>query len=454
MNMSYDVIIIGGGPTGSTTATFLRREGLSVLVLEKMKFPREHVGESMLPFCYDLFEEIGVLEHMKANFTRKPGVTFSNADGSKSSHWCFSKILDGPNSLSFHARRSLFDDMMLHNARREGAVALEEAHVTHVEINPTGLGVKVTAHLPEKGEVTFEGQFLVDASGQDCFLAKKLGNQKPFDRLHVRLALSAHWANPKYNASLANGNITIVHFGGEKLGWIWLIPLGPDRISIGLAINMSYAQEQRRILMKEHGARKWQEALYLSELSQSELVMSIIDGAEMCWDVVSNGDFSYYAEEKHGPSFAILGDAGAFLDPIFSSGIYLGMKSAKLVAPGIAEYLRSGDNSELVKGYQVMNNGYQVVEDLILAFYEPSAMAFPELAGSDGISHEQFEAIYTIYHMLLAGDFFKDNERYRKAIAALRDPEMIKKYMALKEHDREEDFLHVCAGPLQQEVAV
>jgi hypothetical protein len=100
-----------------------------------------------------------------------------------------------------------------------------------------------------------------------------------------------------------------------------------------------------------------------------------------------------------------------------------------------------------------MNNGYQVVEDLILAFYEPSAMAFPELAGSDGITHEQFEAIYTIYHMLLAGDFFKDNERYRKAIAALRDPEMIKKYMALKEHDREEDFLHVCAGPLQQEVA-
>lgn len=452
MNMSYDVIIIGGGPTGSTTATFLRREGLSVLVLEKMKYPREHVGESMLPFCYDLFEEVGVLEHMKAHFTRKPGVTFSNADGSRSSHWCFTKILEEPYCLSFHARRSLFDDMMLNNARREGAIALEEVHVTDVDLNAPGGGVLVKTTHPVDGERTYAGRFLVDASGQDCFLAKKLGNQKPFERLHVRLALSSHWANPKYNASLANGNITIVHFGGDKLGWIWLIPIGPDRISIGLAINMSYAQEQRRILMKEHGPREWQKVLYLNELAQSDVVMQVIDGAEMCWEVVSNGDFSYYAEQKYGDNFAILGDAGAFLDPIFSSGIFLGMKSAKLVSPGIAEYLHSGDNSRLKEGYGIMEKGYKVVEDLILAFYEPSAMAFPELAGSDGISHDQFEAIYTIYHMLLAGDFFNDSERYRKAIAALRDPEMVKKYLALKKHDLEDDFIQVCQGPLLQEV--
>lgn len=449
MNMSYDVIIIGGGPTGSTTATFLRKEGLSVLVLEKMKFPREHVGESMLPFCYDLFDEIGVLDQMKANYTRKPGVTFSNADGSKSSHWCFSKILEPPYSLSFHARRSHFDDMLLHNSRRHGAEAYEEMHVTQVDIQSAKDQVTVVATHPEKGEMTFSGRFLVDASGQDTFLAKKLGNQKPFERLNVRLALSSHWANPKLTETLAEGNITIVHFGGAKLGWIWMIPLGPDRLSIGLAINMDYAQEQRRHLMKEHGPRKWQEAFYLSELAQSDLVMSVIDGAEMCWDVVSNGDFSYYAEEKYGENFAILGDAGAFLDPIFSSGIYLGMKSAKLVAPGIAHYLRTGDNAEMQRGYKVMENGYKVVEDLILAFYEPSAVAFPELSGSNGVSHEQFEAIYTIYHMLLAGDFFNESERYRKAIAALRDPEMIKKYMALKKHDSQEDFLHVCK-PVQE----
>lgn len=448
MNKQYDVIIIGGGPTGSTAGIFLAREGMKVLILEKEKFPREHVGESMLPFCYDLFEDIGVLDHMKKHFTRKPGVTFSNADGSKSSHWCFDKILTPPHSLSFHARRSLFDEMMLNQARTEGAEAIEMTYVTAVDLASEGLGVKVHVSNSDNEDTVYDGKFLIDASGQDCFLAKKLNNQKPFERLNVRLALSSHWANPKYNESLANGNITIVHFGGEKLGWIWLIPLGPDRLSVGLAINMSYANEQRKLLMPIHGAKKWQEAFYLSELSQSDLVMSIIDGASMCWDVVSNGDFSYYAEKKYGNNYAMLGDAGAFLDPIFSSGIYLGMKSAKLITPGIVDIIKKGDYTAFEDGYRLMDKGYAVVEDLILAFYEPSAMAFPELAGSEGISHEQFEAIYTIYHMLLAGDFFNDSERYRKAIAALRDPEMVKKYLALKQHDRAEDFIHACSGSL------
>lgn len=448
MNNRYDVIIIGGGPTGSTAGTFLAREGMRVLILEKEKFPRERVGESMLPFCYDLFEEIGVLDYMKENFTRKPGVTFSNADGSKASHWCFDKILSPPHSLSFHCRRAHFDDMMLKQARKEGAEVIEKAYVTEVHLEEKGLGVKVDVTHSETGATTYEGKFLIDASGQECFLAKKMNNQKPFERLNVRLALSCHWSNPTYNESLANGNIMIVHFGGEKLGWIWLIPLGTDRLSIGLAINMSYAVEQRKKLMPLHGPKKWQEAFYLSELAQSELVMSFIGDAKMCWDVVSNGDFSYYAAEKYGDNFAMLGDSAAFLDPIFSSGIYLGMKSAKLITPGIVDIIKKGDYTTLKNGYQVMGNGYAVVEDLILAFYEPSAMAFPELAGSDGISHEQFEAIYTIYHMLLAGDFFNEAERYKKAIATLRDPEMIKKYMALKQHDKIEDFVHACKGPL------
>jgi flavin-dependent dehydrogenase len=447
MNKLYDVIIIGGGPTGSSAATFLRREGLSVLILEKMKFPREHVGESMLPLCYDLFDELGVLEEMKVNYSRKPGVTFSNADGTRASHWCFSKVIDGPQSLSFHARRSHFDNMLLNNSRKEGVDALEEVQVLDVELNPSGQGVKIKALHPEKGNLSFEGRFLIDASGQDCFLARKMGNQKPFNSLNVRLALSSHWENANLTDSLSNGNITIIHFGGEKLGWIWLIPLAENRLSIGLALNMSYAQEQRKILMKEHGPRKWQEVFYLQEISESEVVRGIIDGANMCWDVVSNGDFSYYAEQKYGPAFAILGDAGAFLDPIFSSGIYLGIKSAKISAPAIASYLQSGDMEALDKVYEYMNNGYKVVEDLIVAFYDPNTINFTELSGSSGISHEQFEAAYTIYHMLLAGDFYDNHDRYRKAIASLRNPAMIKKYLNLKQHEDAEGLKEVCTIP-------
>lgn len=446
MNKSYDIIIIGGGPTGSSAATFLAREGMDVLVLEKTKFPREHVGESMLPFCYDLFDELGVLEHMKQNFTRKPGVTFSNADGSRSSHWCFDKILDGPKSLSFHARRSEFDHMLLNNSRKEGVDVMEEATVLEVDLNENGLGAEVKVTHPEKGEFTLKSKFLIDASGQDCFIARKKGNQKPFTSLNIRLALSSHWENINFTESLANGNVTIIHFGGEKLGWIWLIPIGPNRLSIGLALNMSYAQEQRKILMKEHGARKWQEAFYMQEISESAVVRGIIEGANLCWDVVANGDFSYYAEEKYGKSHAILGDAGAFLDPIFSSGIYLGLKSAKLTSPGIAHYIRTGDTSLMDQAFKTMDDGYKVVEDLIVAFYAPDTIDFTHLAGSNGIQDKQMEAAYTIYHMLLAGDFFEDHDRYRKAIKALRDPMMIEKYMHLKDHAGEEHFVAACAA--------
>ncbi|MBP6184549.1 MAG: tryptophan 7-halogenase [Saprospiraceae bacterium] len=441
----FDVIIIGGGPTGSSLATFLTREGVNVLVLEKEKFPREHVGESMLPYCYSLFDELGVLDEMKRRFSRKPGVTFSNPDGAKSSHWCFDKMLDGPESISFHARRAHFDEMMLNNSRKEGAEAWEEMQVVEADLQAPGGGVLVKAKHPEKGMLDIRAKFLVDASGQDCFLAKKLGIQKKFESLNVRLALSSHWENVHLTPSLANGNITIVHFGGKKLGWIWLIPLNDNRLSVGLAINMDYAQEQRQILMKEHGARKWQEAFYLQELSESPLVSSIIKDASMCWDVVSNGDFSYYASEKYGPTHAIVGDAAAFLDPIFSSGIYLGLKSAKVITPGIVQAIREGNLAGLQSGYELMENGYKVVEDLITAFYEPSAIHFPELAGSDGIGHEQLEAIYSVYHLLLAGDFFNQSERYRKAIASLRSANMIEKFRNLKDHSKEADLIQLCA---------
>ncbi len=443
--MKKDVIIIGGGPTGSSLAIYLARQGLDVQILEKAKFPREHVGESMLPYCYHLFEELGVLDKMKKNFSRKPGVTFSNPDGKQASHWCFDKVVDGPSSLSFHARRSEFDQMMLEHARSEGVEALEEMQVMDVDLNAPGGGVLVKALHQGNKEVEISGHFLVDATGQDCFLTRKLGNQKRFESLNIRLALSAHWTDAQLTPSLAHGNITIVHVGSEKSGWIWLIPLNDDRLSIGLAINMDYAQDQRKKLMKEHGARNWQKALYLQEINEAPLVKEIIQNGSMCWDVVSNGDFSYYAEEKFGPTHAIIGDAAAFLDPIFSSGIYLGLHSSKTIAPGIVSMLETGDLSEIERGYKSLDGGYRVIEELISAFYDPNAINFPELSGSNGIDFIHMESAYTVYHMLLAGDFFNDSERYLKAISALRDSSMIEKYKNLKGHGGSDSHSLVCA---------
>jgi len=122
----YDVIIIGGGPAGSTAATLLAKNGHSVLVLEKAKFPRDHVGESLLPFCYSLFEQLGILDHMKKTYVRKPGVRFLDSDGNYSTTWCFGHVLHGPDSLSFHVPRGVFDQMLLENSRKHGAMVEEE----------------------------------------------------------------------------------------------------------------------------------------------------------------------------------------------------------------------------------------------------------------------------------------------------------------------------------------
>ncbi|MCB0571989.1 MAG: tryptophan 7-halogenase [Phaeodactylibacter sp.] len=450
MKEVYDVIIIGGGPTGSTLATFLSRAGHRVLVLEKEKFPREHIGESMLPFCYDIFEELGVLDGMKANFTRKPGVTFANIDGSRSSHWCFSRVINGPQSLSFHARRSEFDELLLNNSRKAGAEVREEMQVTKVELGQPGDNAMVYVQSRQGEALTFEGRFLLDASGQDCFMPRMLRNQKPFSRLNIRLALSSHWKNARLDETLSNGNIRIVHIGGEKLGWIWMIPLKDDRLSVGLALNMNYAQEQRKILSKEHGAREWQQALYLQELNTSPLVMSILGEAEMYWDVVSNGDYSYYAEQKYGHNFAIVGDSAAFLDPIFSSGIYLGMVAAKMVAEGVDKILRGNDYSAVEKAYADMDGGYKVIEELICTFYEPNSIALSDLQDNGNFSYDKFESAYSILHLLLAGDFFKEPERYLRAINTLRSQEMIDKYKSLTGHLDAKMEQKVCLMPEMQ----
>ncbi len=435
----YDAIVIGGGPAGSTVATTLAKEGHDVLVLEKEHFPRDHVGESLLPFCYDVFEDLGVLDTMKQKFARKPGVTFSNIDGSDYSNWCFSHVIKDERYLSFHVRRAPFDKVLLDNASASGADVREGCAVKKVNF---GSHLQTVFAEGEGGATEYKGRHVVDASGQSSFLARQLKCKHAYDDLNVRIAFSSHWSGIHMDESLRAGNIKIIHLGGEKLGWLWLIPLEGDRLSIGVAVNMDYYKSVR----KDAGTASadWQTEFYVEEIKSSPYASKIVNGAHMIQRVEANSDFSYYAKDKYNDKYTIVGDASAFLDPIFSSGIYLALKGGQLVGKGLHALLEDGQMDQLDKAYVDIAGAYKLVKRLIQIFYAPDSIRFSGADKAFNLSYEKFSTAYSILHLILAGDFFSNHEKYLEAIEVLRDPKMIKKYQNLIGHQEVRRVDHIC----------
>lgn len=424
-----NIIIIGGGPSGSTAASYLAMAGHKVTLFEREKFPRPHVGESLIPFTYGLFDELGVLDTMKKRYNRKPGVKFSNSDGSASTVWYFDHVIKDPSSLSFHVERAGFDKMLLDRSKELGAEVIEETAVKGVDLDSADGKVKITT-LDRSGiKAEHEADFIIDASGQSTFLANKFKDKDNYEGLD-RVALNGHWGNPTYDKELAEGCIDIFHLGGEKKGWIWAIPLSDVRLSVGVVMSSDYFKSQRK---KFRGEPNILDKIYLNELSESAAISSILKNAEKEAPAMAHGDYSYYTNTKFGNNFAIIGDAGAFLDPIFSSGIYVGMVSAKMVAENLHQSIQNNGNhaDSLEKVYRDIQGGYDLVEKLIRTFYDPDAISLPNLENVKNKEYEKFHTAYTIYHYLLAGDFFRNHKKYSKTVDILRNAKQLEKYKNL-----------------------
>jgi flavin-dependent dehydrogenase len=429
----YDFIIIGGGPTGSSSAIYLRRKGYNVLVLEREKFPRQHVGESLLPFCYPLFKELGMLEEMEKRFVRKPGARFTSHDGKSSSTWCFKNIIHDESYLSFHVVRADFDKMLLDRARNEGAEVKELAKVEAAHLDKPDEIVEVDV-LEEGGvKQTYKAKFLIDASGQDTFLARRLGDKKTYKELD-RIAFLTHWKGAKYAQGIDVGLLQIVYLPEHKSGWFGIQPVGKDRISVGLIINRKYLKEQKEKFKKAGHENDWQMQFYLQETQECELLRDILVDAKIAQPLIAVSDFSYYAEKTYSHNFAMLGDAGKFLDPIFASGVYLGMNSSKLFAESLDILMKEGKEKgmeSMAANKKHIDGAYNLVEKFVDIFYDPKSFNLASVSSVSDSNYQGYETAFSLVHYLLAGDFFNNYERYSMFLDMLKDPKQFARWKHL-----------------------
>ena len=309
----FDVLVIGGGPGGSTASTLLARRGWRVTMLERDRHPRFHIGESLLPANMPIFEEIGALEKLRAIGRLKLGADFPRDDGSYYT-FRFDRALGDTPHYSFHVLREELDQMLFEHARENGVDAHEGAKVERVEFEHDG----VTAQVTENGATrTLRARYLVDASGRDTFLGKQMKLVKRSEQ-HQSAALFAHYRNVAFNAGDDEGNIISVY--RFEHGWAWFIPLPSGEMSIGCVCKPEYLKQRRGMDNGEFMAK----TLAMIPNAQARL-----GHAQRVSEVRVTGNYSYACSRMCGPRWIMIGDAWAFLDPIFSSGVFLTMHGAQ-----------------------------------------------------------------------------------------------------------------------------
>ena len=319
----HDVIVIGGGPAGSTAATILAQRGRSVLLLEREKFPRFQIGESMLPYSNDIFRRIGVYEKLVDNFYPKYGGAFVTADGSASTVFRFNENLDDPYKRSFQVERSRFDELLLDHSRENGVDVREETAVSRVDLTDGSRVVVETA-----GGEKHESRFVIDASGHGALLAHATGRRTAVSALK-KIAFFSHFKNVEPEPGRERFNIVIVVL---RNAWFWMIPLSDEKMSVGLVIERDHATT----------CGLTPEEMLERTIASTPYVARRMVKAERTAKVYTRKDFSYRVSQLVGENFALVGDAAGFLDPIFSTGVMIAMTSASRVADAVVDKLERG----------------------------------------------------------------------------------------------------------------
>jgi flavin-dependent dehydrogenase len=386
-----DVVVIGGGPSGATTSTLVAQHGYRVVLFERDRFPRFHIGESLIPETYWVLKRLDMLPKLRrSHFVKKYSVQFVTEKGVLSEPFYFMDHKPHECSQTWQVLRSEFDLMMLRNAQEHGVEVHEGARVLQVLFEgQRAVGVRVA--MPDGSEQEVRARVIVDASGQSSMIMSRLGLRE-WDPVLKKAALWTYWEGAYRDSGKDEGATIVLQLQG-KAGWFWYIPLHNDIVSVGVVADHGY------LFLSRPG--KSYEEIYFEEVARCPGLQPRLAQARRVADFRAAKEYSYRSRQVAGDGWVLVGDAYGFLDPLYSSGVLLALRSGEMAADAIAEGLARGDTSaaQLGKWGPVFNQGMDRMRRLVVEYY-------------DGFSFGRFVRRYP--HLkgyltdLLIGDLFRD----------------------------------------------
>jgi flavin-dependent dehydrogenase len=388
----FDAIVIGGGPSGSTAGALLAEQGYRVLLLEREPFPRYHIGESLIPYTWFTLNRLGVVDWLrKSACPKKYSVQFVSITGKVSQPFYFFKTIEHECAQTWQVWRGEFDQMLLDNAISKGVEVRQ--HVTVRDVLMEGsrvVGVRADTKDGVKGE-EIRAKVVVDASGRDSLLSRKFG-WKDRDADLNKVAVWSYFEGAMRDPGLDEGATTVAYVPNK--GWFWYIPMHSNIVSVGVVGEPSYLYRDTRdpaeIFRREADACAW--------------IRDHISIGRQCQPVRVTGEYSYHSQKIGGDGFCLVGDAFAFLDPLFSTGVFLGLKSGEMAADAIHAALSTGDGTvsaaHFDEYYASQRRAVMSFRHLVRAFYDLS------------FSFREFLQVYPHLNSLivdtLVGNVFKD----------------------------------------------
>lgn len=357
---AFDAIVVGGGPAGSSAAAVLAERGHRVALLEKARFPRYHIGESLIPYCWFALQRLGVVDRLDAaSFSvQKHSVQFVGLDGSVSIPFYFFQHTDHDCARTWQVVRSEFDQMLFDNAVTKGAVPFRETQArTLLHEGEAVVGVEA---IGPDGPVTLRAPITVDATGRDSLAAQRYGWRVADPHLK-KIALWTYYRGAMRDAGVDEGATTVAYLPGK--GWFWYIPLPDDLVSVGIVAERDYL----------HRSDKGDpDAIFAREVEIQPWIKAHLAGGEKAAGCRVTGDYSYRARHCASNGLVLAGDAFAFLDPVFSSGVFLALHTGILAGDAVHEALEAGDTGAgRFEAYgEQCRRAIEGMRRLVYAFYD------------------------------------------------------------------------------------